>query len=147
MLTRTRDGTGHNAPRELIYLLIMATREIQLQKLGMGAAAPEASNLFHRSVFKPALEKVSKVRLEQTLYAEYPKLRAVVSKLEGEKATQSLKSLAKLWGVGANKTQQFVEQLCEVGFFERKGSKRSPEFSVPFLYRDSLNLIQGNAGD
>ena len=144
MLTRTRDGTGHTAPRELIHLLIRA-REIQLQKLGVGTDNPESTNLFHRAVFKHALQVVSKTRLEQTLYAEYPKLRAAISKLEGEKATQTAKSLTALWAIEGGKAQEVIEQLCDVGFFERKGSKDSPEFSVPFLYRDSLKLVQGVA--
>lgn len=43
------------------------------------------------------------------------------------------------------KALETAEQLVEVGFFERRGSKDRPVFWVPFLYRDALDMIQGPA--
>ena len=43
------------------------------------------------------------------------------------------------------KRTEIAEQLTEVGFFERKGTKDNPSYWVPFLYRDALNLVQGSA--
>jgi hypothetical protein len=37
-----------------------------------------------------------------------------------------------------------ASDLAEVGFFERRGTTREdPNYWVPFLYRDALNMIQG----
>jgi hypothetical protein len=33
----------------------------------------------------------------------------------------------------------------DVGFFERRGTAGDPDYWVPFLYRDALGLVQGEA--
>jgi len=144
ILSRTRDGTGNQAPRELIHLLNEA-REIQIQKYTVGGEKPEGSNLFSRSVIKEALRPVSKVRLEQTLYAEYPSLKTLIQKLEKEKATQRLDSLSKIWKNQVEEAHSSAEKLADIGFFERRGTKQAPAYWVPFLYRDALDLVQGEA--
>lgn len=144
ILGRTRDGTGHNAPRELIHLL-NESREIQLQKFDIGGEHPEGENLFSRSTIKDALKPVSKVRLEQTLYAEYSNLKGYIQKLEKEKATQRLETLSRVWGCTGEEAQKTADKLSEVGFFEKRGTKHVPVYWVPFLYRDALNLVQGEA--
>ncbi len=35
--------------------------------------------------------------------------------------------------------------LVEVGFFERRGSRDIPDYWIPFLYREALELTQGAA--
>jgi hypothetical protein len=40
-----------------------------------------------------------------------------------------------------------AELLCDVGFFQKRGSKDQPLFWVPFMYRDALKLVQGQAED
>jgi hypothetical protein len=144
ILGRTHDGTGHNAPRELIHLL-NESREIQLQKFSIGGEQPEGENLFTRSTIKEALKPVSKVRLEQTLYAEYPNLKEYIQKLEKEKATQRLGTLSRVWGCTGEEAERIADKLSEVGFFEKRGTKQVPVYWVPFLYRDALNLVQGEA--
>jgi len=143
ILGRTSDGTGENAPRELIHFL-NATRDEEIRRIELGATE-EAGSVFSRVAIKNALPEVSKVRLEQTLFAEYPDLRSFVMKLEGEKTLQRPESLEQIWGVGKDKAVAIAEQLVEVGFFERRGSKDSPEYWVPFLYRPALSMIQGAA--
>jgi hypothetical protein len=44
-----------------------------------------------------------------------------------------------------DKTREVVEELVRVGFFELRGTKAKPVYWVPFLYRDALNLVQGEA--
>jgi hypothetical protein len=144
MLTRTTDGTGQTAPRELVHLL-SAARDEQLKLLEMGAAEPEGEALFDRSALKAALPEVSKVRFEQTLFAEHPTLRPMLEKLEGEKTQQTAATLAKIWRVSDVEAFARAEKLTEVGFFQKRGSKEQPWFWVPFLYRDALNLVQGQA--
>src|SRR5580658_2118202 len=61
LLTRTADGTGKTAPRELIHLL-SAARDEQLKLLEMGADDPPDEALLDRNALKAALPEVSKVR-------------------------------------------------------------------------------------
>jgi len=144
MLTRTADGTGHTAPRELIHLL-SAARDQELKALEMGGADPPGETLIDRAALKSALPEVSKVRFEQTLCAEHPQLAQLLRRLDGEKTQQTPATLATIWGTSPEKALVNAERLTEVGFFERRGSKEQPLFWVPFLYRDALNMVQGPA--
>jgi hypothetical protein len=144
ILSRTRDASGVNAPRELIHFL-SSLRDEQLRMLEIGHTPPSGELLFDRAAFKSALPAVSKVRLEQTVYAEYPSLRAELEGLEREKTQQYPATLARIWGVDEPEALSIANQLVEIGFFERRGSKEEPAFWVPFLYRDALSMVQGSA--
>lgn len=144
MLSRTADGTGSTAPRELIHLLNTVT-ERELERLNIGGDPPIEENLYSRAVIKESLLPVSQVRLEQTLYAEYPRLKERVERLEGEKATQCISTLSRIWETDESRTWDIAEELVEVGFFEKKGSREAPDFWVPFLYREALDLVWGKA--
>jgi hypothetical protein len=144
ILSRTRDGLGENAPRELIHL-VSASRDGQLRKLETGGEVPDSEMLFSTFALKEALGEVSKVRFEQTLLAEYPLQSASLEKLRGEKTLQIAETLARLWNVSAEEALLKAYELRDIGFFEQRGTKESPEFWVPFLYRDALNMVQGTA--
>jgi hypothetical protein len=47
--------------------------------------------------------------------------------------------------VPPDEARALAEQLVEVGFFERRGTKQDPAYWVPFLYRDALQMVQGEA--
>lgn len=142
MLSRTADGTGATAPRELIHLL-SSMRDLQVQRLEIGDAEPEGERLFTGVVFREALEEVSHVRLEQTLYAEYPRLRMFIEKLDRRRTEQTLGTLGAIWALPPAETQATAEDLVDIGFFERRGTRDEPSFWVPFLYRDALSMVQG----
>lgn len=144
MLSRTADGTGKTAPRELIHLL-SAARDQQLKSLERGEPEPDGECLFDRSALQAAMPEVSKERYERTLCAEHPNLKSILDKLEREKTQQTPSSLSKIWRVSEAEALNRAEKLVEVGFFEKRGSKESPLFWVPFLYRDALNMVQGQA--
>lgn len=144
LIKRTSDGTDRWAPREVIHLLNVA-RDIQLQKLEQGEAEPEGDTLFSKSVIREALPEVSKVRLNQTLYAEHPKLRIYIEALVSEKTKQSPRSLAEIWRVSQEDARKIALKLVDIGFFALKGTKEAPEYGVPFLYRSGLKMIQGSA--
>jgi hypothetical protein len=141
---RCRDGSRQTAPREVIHLM-SSLREEQVRRLEVGEPEPEDGTLFVRTAFKDALQVVSKVRLEQTLYAEYPKLKRYLETLRGEKTSHSVESLSRLWRVTPEEAGRVAQQLAEIGFFELRGPKNDPEYWVPFLYRDALDLVQGSA--
>lgn len=144
MLSRTADGTKRTAPRELVHLLLEA-RDEQLKRFQNGNSEPDDGLLFDKTAIRNALPAVSKVRFEQTLCAEYPALKPYLMSLEGEKTQQSIDSLAKLWKCGVVKAADTAEKLVETGFFEKRGSKDTPNFWVPFIYRDALSMVQGAA--
>lgn len=144
LLTRTADGSGNTAPRELIHLL-SAARDHQLKLLEMGAQEPPVEALFERGALKAALLDVSKVRFEQTLCAEHPSLKPFLTKLEGEKTQQTPGTLARVWGVQETTALAKAEQLTDIGFFQKRGTKEQPLFWVPFLYRGALQMVQGQA--
>ncbi|HEX8065282.1 MAG TPA: hypothetical protein VF520_02015 [Thermoleophilaceae bacterium] len=144
MLSRTQDGTTQTAPRELIHLL-SSVRDSQLRRYEIGHSEPPNEQLFDRPAFKDALKQVSETRLTQTLFAEYPSLKQYIEQLDGEKTQQTPETLGRIWGKTTEEARELAEQLVEVGFFEKRGSKQNPSYWVPFLYRDALNLVQGEA--
>ena len=145
LLSRTRDGSKINAPRELVHVL-NCLRDVQVKRFELGdEPAPEEDQLFARVAFKEALPEVSKVRLEQTLYAEHPDQKPWLEKLKGEKTLQTPETLAQIWSVSVEEATTRAANLSVIGFFEQRGSKQSPEYWVPFLYREALDLVQGTA--
>lgn len=146
MLGRTRDGTGQTAPRELIHLL-NCLREVQVRRLEVGDKEPDGEELFVRAAFKDALTAVSRVRLEQTLYAEYPAFRRRLDALRKEKTLHTARTLAKIWGIQLDEAATIAHELVDLGVFEQRGSKEDPQYWVPFLYRDALDMVQGTADE
>lgn len=141
---RTRDATQSAAPRELIHFM-NELRDIQIGRLERGVSAPADRALFDQAAFKEALPAISKVRLEQTIYAEFPVLRDKIESLRDQKATQNSSSLAIIWQLSQQEAVKTAEALVELGFFERIGPVNQRVWRVPFLYRPALNLIQGSA--
>lgn len=64
LLSRTRDGSGYTAPRELIHLLSSA-RDVQLQRLEVGSGDLAGEVIFERISLKDALPEVSEVRFSK----------------------------------------------------------------------------------
>ena len=144
ILGRTRDSMQPTTPRELIHFL-NELRDQQINRLQRGEKSLPEGKLFEQIAFKDALPAVSKVRLEQTLFAEFPKLKMAIEALKEQKATQNLHNLGLLWGVDAVTALDTAYKLEDIGFFERLGVHPDVAWRVPFLYRPSLNLIQGSA--
>jgi len=119
--------------------------DVQVGRMETGEPEPEGEQLFARPSFKDALPEVSKVRLEQTLYAEYPGQKAWIEKLRGAKTLQTPETLSAIWQVSTEDAAAYANNLATIGFFEARGTRQSPEYWVPFLYRDALDLVQGAA--
>lgn len=144
ILSRTSDATGIYSPREIIHFL-NALKSEQLKRYESGIKPPLDKRLFERVTFKEALPEVSKVRLEQTLYAEHPAKKKYIEALREKKTNQSLISLAAIWEVDEGAALAIVEELVLAGFFEKRRENETQRYWVPFLYRDSLSLSQGAA--
>lgn len=144
VLSRTKDALQPTAPRELIHFL-NELRDEQVNRLERGEKLPPEGKLFEQITFKEALPAVSKARLEQTLFAEFPKLKPYVEMLREQKATQNNHSLRQIWSVSFEEANKIASELETVGFFEKLGSPPDVTWRVPFLYRPALNLVQGAA--
>ncbi|PKN01877.1 MAG: hypothetical protein CVU77_02780 [Elusimicrobia bacterium HGW-Elusimicrobia-1] len=142
ILGRTCDASKQTAPREVIHLL-NALRDAQVRKMEIGESEPEEGHLFSRAIFKGALSEVSKTRLEQTLYAEYPAMRVYIEKLRNENTQYSVVSLARIWNASHDAAMEIARELCTIGFFEERYDKNGAIFWVPMLYRAALDLVQG----
>lgn len=144
MFNRIQDASGKSAPRELIHLSEMI-RQQQVARIERGEDEPSGDFLFDRAVFKPALQEVSKVRYEQTFKAENPSLARFTDILKGQKAEQTLETLASQWDLDSVAAAEMIERLSKAGFFEKREVKDEITFWIPFIYRDALELVQGRA--
>jgi hypothetical protein len=139
-LSRTADGKGVNAPRELIHLL-EEVRAKQLKLFELGTANPLGDAIFDSRAFKDALPTVSTARIQQTLFAEHPGLQPYVEALRGGKTRHNIDSLKQVWNRSKADAAGIAEQLVTAGFLE----PRQSDFWIPFLYRPGLDLVQGSA--
>lgn len=144
ILGRVQDATRNPAPREVIHLLNEA-RDAQFKMLERGDAEPPAHELLSRSALRESLGPVSAVRLEQTLYAEYPKEKPWIQALDGGKTEHTTESLADIWEIVATEASIRAQRLVEIGFLEQRGDNDAPTYWVPFLYRLALHMRQGQA--
>ncbi len=144
ILSRIRDGLNNTPPRELIhYYNESVTQEIKEQEISNNKI--EEPNIVSRLAIKNAAYEVSKVRTEQTIFAEYANLRIYIKAFENKKAEHTLSTLSEIWHVNEDEAKMIANQLAEVGFFELKAAKNDQVYKIPFLYRFYLSVIQGKA--
>jgi hypothetical protein len=145
MVRRLADGSGHTAPRELIQLWSYA-RERQMRRIERGEAKLDGDKLFESNVFEAALSDVSTTRFTKTLLAEYKFLEIYVKAFEGQKTEYSVSGLCRLWNVDPSEAARLATHLVEVGFFEKpQGRTDGFDFIVAWIYRPTLNLVNGKA--
>ncbi len=148
MLSRVSDGNEVITPREVINLLI-ETHNQQLGFFSIGNHIPAQENLFSRQAIKTALSKVSKERLEKTLYAETEtEVKYLIEALREHRSIQCLESLTDAWEKfrpEEGEVQKWIDELLSIGFlaaFKQGGILR---YRIPYLYRPALDIKQGNA--
>jgi hypothetical protein len=139
IISRLADGTGRTTPREIIHLLTEAQAR-QLHSLEIGEAAPSDGTLLSAEAIREGLSEVSRVRLEQTLFAEHPNLAAYIKKLRGGIADHTTATLAEILNVSETWAYSAGEDLVGIGFFERMGTREAPIFRIPYLYRSALSI-------
>lgn len=144
ILTRLRDGKGIIAPRELVHLFNEARQE-QVKRIQRGQHDLEDETIIGRQAFKDALNAVSKVRLQQTIYPEYPSIKPYLELLEGEKTEQTHVNLSQIWKTSDLETTKLIKKLLDIGFFEIKGDRANQRLWVPFIYRGELKMSQGKS--
>jgi len=144
IFSRTKDGKGINTPREIIQLLSQA-RSLEIKRLETGINDLPDEILISRFALKEAAFEVSKQRMEQTLYAEFPLLKPYMEFLRGDKAEHSPQTLMAKWGLSLTQTMETLRKLIDVGFIEVIGVTPNLRYKIPFLYRPYLDIIQGKA--
>jgi hypothetical protein len=143
LIGRTQDSNGICAPRDLINLIKSAITR-QIKQLELGDAEPPDENLFQRAIIKDALSDASKEKVEKHLFAEHPKYRQLFDQLKGGKSQYNIESLSSLWGINRDETIFRAQALEEIGFW-LKEKPDNPEYWIPFIYRDGLDIKQGQA--
>jgi hypothetical protein len=103
------------------------------EKLSAGDGA-----IFSQAAVRAALLPVSKARLEQTLYAEYPEFKPLIERLRQRQSRYRLTDLKLLWGKTDEEVIEIAERLREIGFFDTAGHR---EWRIPRLYRPALDLV------
>ena len=138
-LAVTRDGTGANTPRELIHLFT-ESRDVELRQLEIGGGLKHSDSLFSVSALREALKEVSRSRLEQTFLAEYPNYRRQVMQMRNAVASNTVGMLASIWGVTESWASSLAEEMTSRGFFARQRSGHSVLYTIPYVYRDALEI-------
>jgi hypothetical protein len=141
MLSRVKDGLGISAPRELIHLM-NESKDKQIRFLETGTKEDSFPNLISRAALKDALKVVSRIRIDQTIYAEHSHLKLYIECLEEKKTEQDINTLSRIFGTDKKETVRLANHLVSIGFFEEKKDSDKP-YWTPFLYRSGLSMIQG----
>lgn len=144
IISRVKDGLGYVAPRELIHFYNQAVLE-ERREQDISSDKAEPPNIVSRQSIKKSTLEISKVKLEQTIFSEYPHLREHIMAFENQKAEHTLETIAEVWMVDVGKSRALAIELSEIGFIDQKIFKNDSQLKVPFLYRPYLNIIQGKA--
>lgn len=143
LIIRTRDSNGISAPRDIINLIKAAIAR-QVKQLELGDAEPPDENLLQRAIIKAALSDASREKVEKHLFAEYPVYRPWLEQLRGGKSQYDLTTLSAVWETSRDETMRRAQALVEMGFW-LKEKPEAPEFWIPVIYRDGLEITQGKA--
>ncbi len=141
LIGRVQDSRGYSAPRDVINLVNAALRR-QIHFIEVGAESPENGYLFTRRALKEALSDASREKVEKYLFAEYPSLREKLNLLKGRKTSQTVDTLAELWGVSSDDAQKAAEQIAKAGVWRREG-EITVRYWTMFIFRDGLEMVQG----
>ena len=142
ILSQIREGNGVKAPRNLIDLCILAQQE-QLHKERRSSSEYDAGYpLIDLVSLKKAANKLSGLRLTDTLMAEYTNdIKVLIKSFTNGKSEHSDESIAAMLGIDVGMARLNAQALVDIGFFERVGET----YKIPFLYRAGLNITQGKA--
>jgi hypothetical protein len=142
MLSQIRDGNGIKAPRNLIDLFILSQEEQLRKERRSSREFMTGVPLVESDSIKNAAVRLSTLRLEDTLLAEYAQdVKVLINAFRNSKAEHNDDSLARMFHVDIEQARLYARALMDIGFFEYVGET----YKIPFLYRASLNITQGKA--
>jgi len=138
VLVSTRDGQDVNTPRDIIELLNFA-KEHEIIRMKRGDYPYRAKNLiFNHEGLSKASSQLSKIKMEQTIFAEHPELREAIDHFnESPTRNFDLEKLQDLWGLNRLETINVASKLSDIGVLRmvRKG-----QYLIPVLYTHYLGI-------
>jgi hypothetical protein len=137
---RCADGRGVVTPRDVLDLLIRAKQ----RQYDECAANPDGSSdwIIGSPALQYGFEELSKRKRQTYLEAEFPHLWVHIEKFIGGKTAYSESSLRSLLG---RHWKEIAEDLASIGLFSKTQKNNEGLYSIPFLYRDGLELTRGKA--
>ena len=138
ILSSTCDGTGAFNPRNVLTFLSLAqTRSLDV--IRMNPQSLRAGEVISSSAIQSAFGELSRVRLEDTILAEFPEARPFVDKMRGGVATFDSKEELCNTILGTESSKQscdeIIDRLIYIGLIKRISHQRH---AVAFLYRPAL---------
>lgn len=143
MLSQIRDGNGVKAPRNIIDLCLIAKEEQLRKERRSSREFISGVSLIESTSLIKAASRLSKLRLEDTLLAEYgDDVKVAIKAFQNGKSDHTEKSLEEIFRISDKLQISLISKvLCDVGFLEQRGD----EYLVPPLYRSGLNITRGKA--
>lgn len=128
--------------RNLIDLCVLAQEE-QLRKERRSSHEYESGlPIIDADSIKKASVRLSTLRLEDTLLAEYAQdIKVLINAFRNGKAEHNDASLASMFHVDVEQARLYARALNDIGFFDAVGET----YKIPFLYRAGLGITQGKA--
>ena len=143
MLSQVRDGNGVKAPRNVIDLCLMAQEEQLRKERRSPREYTSGVPLIESDSLKKAAFRLSNLRIEDTLLAEYGEdVKIAIKAFRNGKSDHTEKTLSELFHISDRLQMSLViKVLCDIGFLEQAGD----EYRVPPIYRTGLNITRGKA--
>ncbi|WP_157210129.1 P-loop ATPase, Sll1717 family [Nocardioides aequoreus] len=130
LLLVTADGFREFNPRNILYLLRTA-RLAALQSIDH----VESDSVINRAALFSGYTQLSVARLQDTVVAESPELRAAIEGIRGSKMTLKLADLELLIGAQGKELNELIAALTNAGVL-RAGNKS--EWVIPPLFRPAM---------
>ncbi|PKN92922.1 MAG: hypothetical protein CVU44_12895 [Chloroflexi bacterium HGW-Chloroflexi-6] len=143
VLSQVRDGNGVKAPRNVIDLCIIAQEEQLRKERRSSREFVSGVPLIEAESLKKATIRLSKLRIEDTLLAEYGEdVKRAIKAFQNGKSDHTEKSLSELFHIPDRiQMSLIIKALCDIGFLEQKGE----QYMIPPIYRSGLNITKGKA--
>ncbi len=142
MLSQIRDGNGVKAPRNLIDLCVLSQEEQLRKERRIVRDYIPGISLIDADSIKKASVRLSELRLQDTLLAEYAQdVKVLINAFRNRKAEHNDQSLADMFHVDIEQARLYARALMDIGFFE----SIEDTYKIPFLYRAGLKITQGKA--
>lgn len=136
--SHTADANGVVTPRDVIILLTGAIKH-EIDVATVDPSGQATSVIGSQSIIY-GFEELSKLKATTYLKAEFPHLWPSIEKLVRGKAEYSATALRRLFGSGWEAT---ASDMMSIGLISKRRSTGDDVFTIPFLYREGLQITQG----
>jgi hypothetical protein len=140
IFNRCADGRNVVTPRDVLDLVIRAKQKQQ----DICTSEPDGNidYIIDSSAIRYGYEELSKHKCQTYLQAEFPHLWSHIDKFVGGKTEYNESTLRAILGKDWKK---IAEDLVAIGFLSKATKPGQALYSIPFLYRHSLDVTQGKA--